>query len=258
LTPLRFTNAEVVALLLGIRTAAAAADAALAPAARSAMARLESVMTPRARERAHALADALVEDPRRGTRADDASPPDSEVVLQLAEAIHACERVRLHYASPSSGSTSRDVDPYGLVRLKHWYLAAHCHLRGGLRTFRLDRIRRLDRDGPRFQRPDGFDAFAAVTSSIALAPFPGTVSCRVRLATDLETARRKVPPDAIVLEPYEDGVLLSTYCPADELAGLALQLLRLPWRIEIIEPDALRDALRAVAARALELAEPPA
>jgi hypothetical protein len=95
-----------------------------------------------------------------------------------------------------------------------------------------------------------------VTSSIALAPFPGTVPCRVRLATDLESARRRVPPDAIVLEPYGDGVLLSTHHPLGELVGLALNLLRLPWRIEVIEPDALRDALRAVAARALEVAEP--
>jgi predicted DNA-binding transcriptional regulator YafY len=257
LAPLRFTNAELVALLLGVRTMAAAADSAFAPAARSALARLESVMTPRARERAHALADALVEAPLRGSDTDETSPPDSEVVLQLAEAIRACERVRLHYASPASGHTSRDVDPYGLVRLKHWYLAAHCHLRGGLRTFRLDRIRRLDRDGPRFRRPDGFDAFAAVTSSIALAPFPGTVMCRVRLATDLEQARRAVPPDATVLEPDGDGVLLSTRYPAGDLADFALYMLRLPWRFDIIEPGALRDAFRAVAARALEVAEPP-
>lgn len=81
--------------------------------------------------------------------------------------------------------------------------------------------------------------------------------CRVRLATDLESARRRVPPDAVVLEPCEGGVLLSTYCPADGLVGLALQLLRLPWPIDIIGPDALRDALRSVAARALEVAEPP-
>jgi predicted DNA-binding transcriptional regulator YafY len=245
-----------VALLLGMRRVAAADDEVLAPAARSALKRLEAVMTPRARERSHALVDALVDAPadREGDRAP---PPDAEVVLQLAEAIRAGERVRLHYASPASGHTSRDVDPYGLVRLKHWYLAAHCHLRGGLRTFRLDRIRHLDRNGPTFARPEGFDAFAAVTSSIALAPFPGTVVCRVRIATDLESARRAVPPDATVLEPDGDGVLLSTRYPPDELEILALYLLRLPWGLEILEPAELRDALRAVAARAFHIAGPP-
>jgi hypothetical protein len=96
-----------------------------------------------------------------------------------------------------------------------------------------------------------------VVASIALAPFPGTVVCRVRLATDLEAARRAVPPDATVLEPDGDGVLLSTRHPAEDLEILALHVLRLPWRVEVLEPVALRDTLRAVAARALALAGSP-
>jgi predicted DNA-binding transcriptional regulator YafY len=252
LAPLRFTNAELVALQLGIRSIADTADVTLAAAARSALGRLESVMTPRARERAHALAAALSMAPGSG---DEESPPDAELVFEVAEAIRACERIRLHYASPSSGHTSRDVDPYGLVRLRHWYLAAHCHLRNALRTFRLDRIRRLERDGPRFERPAGFDAFAAVAASIALAPYPGTVVCRLWLDTDLASARRAVPPDETVLEPHGDGVLLSTRYPDDHLERFALFVLRLPWRVEIIEPAGLREALRAVATRALVLAD---
>ncbi len=255
LAPLRFTNAELVALRLGVRTVAARHEPALARAARSAQTRLESVMTPRARTRVQALDAALSEEPSGEHEPCEGGPVDPDAVLQLAEAIQAGQRVTLHYTSPSSGNTVRSIDPYGLVRLEHWYLAAHCHLRGGLRTFRLDRIRRLERTPHTFTRPDGFDAFATVTASLALAPWPGTVLCRVRIAVDLARARGAVPPQAVVLEPDGDGVLLSTRYPVDELDGLALHLLWLPWPLEVREPPALRRALRSVAERALALAE---
>ena len=255
LAPLRFTNAELVALRLGVRTVAARHEPALTAAARSAQTRLESVMTPRARARVQALDAALSEEPPGERASCEGGAVDADVVLQLAEAIRAGQRVTLHYTSPSSGNTVRSIDPYGLVRLEHWYLAAHCHLRDDLRTFRLDRVRRLERTPHTFVRPDGFDAFAAVAASLALAPWPGTVLCRVRIAVDLARARGAVPPQAVVLEPAGDGVLLSTRYPVDELDNLALHLLRLPWPLEVREPPALRRALRSVAERALALAE---
>lgn len=262
LAPLRFTDAELVALRLGARTVAAVPDAALARAATSALGRLESVMTPRARARAHALAASLADAPQglQPTPSDDvleARPVDADMVLRLAEAIRARERVTLRYASPGSGETARTVDPYGLVRLQRWYLAAHCHLRGALRTFRLDRIRQLARHAERFTPPDGFDAFAAVTASLALAPWPDSVICRVWVAADLEAVRRMVPPQAVVVEPKTHGVTLTSRVPTADLERLAVHLLGLPWRLEVHEPAALRDAFRRVAKRARTLASSP-
>ena len=259
LAPLRFTDAELVALQLGARTVAAAPDAAVARAATSALGRLESVMTPRARARAQALATSLAEAPKGQLAAPydaalEAGPVDSDVVLQLAEAIRARERVTLRYASPGSGETTRAVEPYGLVRLQRWYLAAHCHLRGALRTFRLDRIRHLARRAESFTPPDGFDAFAVVTASLALAPWPDSVVCRVWVEADLEAVRRSVPPQAVVLEPQAHGVVLTSRFAEAELERLAVHLLALPWRMEIREPAALHDAFRHVADRARALA----
>ncbi len=262
LAPLRFTDAELVALRLGARTLVAAPDPALARAATSALGRLESVMTPRARVRAQALAAALAEAPPDllsvpPASALEAGPVDSDLVLQLAEAIRTRERVTLRYASPGSGETTRAVDPYGLVRLQRWYLAAHCHLRGELRTFRLDRTRQLTRRAETFTPPDGFDAFAAVTASLALAPWPDSVICRVWVEANLDVARRAVPPQAVVLEPQAHGVILTSRFPAAGLEHLAVHLLGLPWRMEIHEPTALRDAFCRVADRARALASTP-
>jgi proteasome accessory factor B len=64
----------------------------------------------------------------------------------LWAAISARKSVTLEYFSPRSGEvTNRRVDPYGLaLRRGVWALAGHCHLRGGLRTFFVHRMRRLE------------------------------------------------------------------------------------------------------------------
>jgi predicted DNA-binding transcriptional regulator YafY len=252
LAPLRFTDTELLALLLGIRSLTPSRDAALASAAGSARKRLETVLTPRARARAEALDRALAAPPP--VDADRApTPADSERVLELAEAIHARRRVTLRYGSPDGRETVRDVDPYGLVRLGPWYVAAHCHLRADIRTFRVDRIRSLIPTGATFELPPGFDAFTVVAASIARAPAPGSIVCRVRIATDLDSASRRVPATAVVLEPDPGGVLLSVRAFPDELESIALHLLRLPWPLEVLDPPELREALREVGERALAL-----
>ncbi|HET7578107.1 MAG TPA: YafY family protein [Bacillales bacterium] len=53
--------------------------------------------------------------------------------------------------------SKRRIDPYGLFyRDKYWYVVAHCHLRNGLRTFRVDRILDLSAPGLFFERPSDF------------------------------------------------------------------------------------------------------
>jgi predicted DNA-binding transcriptional regulator YafY len=50
------------------------------------------------------------------------------------------------------------VDPYGLVHhAGEWYLVAHCHKRGDVRTFRIDRIATLTILRTTFEPPASFD-----------------------------------------------------------------------------------------------------
>ena len=52
----------------------------------------------------------------------------------------------------------RLVDPYTLLpHQRSWYLVAHCHLRGEIRIFKVDRIQSLSRTGDRFAFPEDFD-----------------------------------------------------------------------------------------------------
>ncbi|WP_379154750.1 helix-turn-helix transcriptional regulator [Paenibacillus sp. sgz5001063] len=85
-------------------------------------------------------------------------------LAQLLEELEACTadslRVEMDYRKGSgSPSSSRNIDPYGLVLWKgQWYLAGFCHQRQEIRSFRVDRITGVRRTGERFLRPAGFSA----------------------------------------------------------------------------------------------------
>lgn len=60
---------------------------------------------------------------------------------ELAEALSGRARLQLRYVSAYQVETVREVEPLEVMPLGDYlYLRAYCHLRGGERTFRLDRI----------------------------------------------------------------------------------------------------------------------
>lgn len=87
----------------------------------------------------------------------------------ISTAVAARKRLTLTYES--GGRTSeRTVNPYAAVYVGgNWQLVGHCHLRGLPRTFRVDRIRRVElapRPGtPDFERPANFSVHTYVQRS---------------------------------------------------------------------------------------------
>ena len=128
-----------------------------------------------------------------------------------------------------------------------------CHLRQGLRSFRLDRVEAVQPLELHFERPADFDALAHVTASIAT--LPRAFAVQVLLRTDLARARREVFPALGVLEPTAQGVRLSGQ--TEDLPWFARELARLPFDFEVLAPPALREALEACAQRLLTLARGP-
>jgi predicted DNA-binding transcriptional regulator YafY len=172
------------------------------------------------------------------------SPPhDNRTLGALCEAAQTETRVRLRYRSRPGEETEREFDAYGLAyRSGCWYVVGWCHLRRGLRSFRLDRVMSVRPGERRFSRPEGFDALAHVTVSVAM--LKRAFSVEVLLMTDLQTAQRELFPAAGVLEWTGDGVLLRG--EVDSLPWFARELARLPFAFAIRRPASLRRALRAV------------
>jgi len=92
---------------------------------------------------------------------------ESDAVRVVEEAIHQQHRVHVSYWTPDGSTTERDVDPYMLWYADgRLYLVGWCHLRGGVRTFLIDRLRRVEILDIPFDADPGFDPHAFTGSGL--------------------------------------------------------------------------------------------
>lgn len=242
LPPMLFHDEEALALSVGLLASEALGLGALSPGVASARAKLERVLPARLRQRARATGDAVrLELPHGGPAADAAH------VALLAGAVDERRRVRLDYRTADGSITERELDPYGVAwRSGRWYVVGRCHLRRGIRSFRVDRIRSARRLAEGFERPDGFDVLEHLASS--LATLPRAHVAEILLHATPEEARRELFAAFGTLELAPGGTLLRV--TADDLDWVARELARLPFDFEIRSPSELRARL-ATHARAL-------
>lgn len=241
LPPMLFTDDEALALALGLLAARGLGLTGAAPAVASAQAKLERVMPPKLKRRVRAVDETVQLELARPI-----SQADNNALASLSTAAQMRLRVHMRYHD-----AERDVDPYGLAyRAGCWYAVGWCHLRRGLRSFRLDRIESVRVLETPFTRPPDFDALKHLTFSVATIPRKHAVE--VVLHTDLDTARRELFPTIGIVEPHDRGVLLRGQC--DDLKWFARELARLPFPFTIESPRALRTALGKVGRELLAIA----
>jgi predicted DNA-binding transcriptional regulator YafY len=243
LPPMMFTDDEALALSVGLLAARGLGLAAAAPAVASAQAKLERVMPANINRRVRAVSETVTLELSRPT-----PPGDNAALVALSAAAQTRTRVTMRYRTARRVETERQFDPYGLAyRNGCWYVAGMCRLRGGLRSFRLDRVQSVLPLPVRFARPADFDALAHL--NLSLATLPRAFAVEVLLATDMESARRRLFPAAGVLEWAPAGVLL--HSQVDDLDWFARELARLPCDFAVRQPAELRQAVAAHARRLL-------
>ena len=120
-----------------------------------------------------------------------------------------------------------------------------CHLRGSLRSFRLDRISGIKTVEAAFSCPDGFDALAHIMQ--AIATLPRKYPFELLLNTNIETAQREVFDVLGVLEADKDGILLRG--SVDDLDWLARQLSVFSFGFMVRQPRELKEALKRHSAK---------
>jgi predicted DNA-binding transcriptional regulator YafY len=234
--PMMFTDEEALGLALGLLAARTLGLVGAAPAAEGALAKLERVMPEALRGRVRNLEETV-----SVAIARPATLADSETLLTLAAAVGERRRVRLRYRSGWAGESDRAVDPYGVMQREgYWYAAGHCHLRGGMRLFRLDRVLEAEMLDDTFARPAGLESPGAVLSAVANTP-GDEWSVEVLLETRAEDARWQLPSIGFALEQAEGGTLLR--CSTWSLDWIARVLAGLDCSFIVRLPDELRDAL---------------
>jgi predicted DNA-binding transcriptional regulator YafY len=247
LPPMMFTDEEALALSVGLLAARSLALSGAAPAVASAQAKLERVMPANLKRRVRAIDETVALDLSR-----HAASAGSDALIALSAAAQGRKRVAMHYRAAQRDETEREFDPYGLAfRGGRWYVVGMCHLRGGLRSFRLDRVQSVRALETEFTRPENFDALGHLAFSIAT--MPRTHAIEVLLKTELQVAQRELFSSLGILEQASEGVLLRAQ--ADNLDWFARELSRLPFDFEIRRPLELREALSRCAVRMQRLAQ---
>ena len=231
--PLRLTAAEGCSLLLGIRALRESGIAPFDSAMQSSERKLLAALGRDANE-AQSLATSTV-----------VAEPDAAVATHLRTLVSSArqrQRVEIDYVSASRHqSEHRPVDPYGIVHhAGEWYFVGHCHKRGDVRTFRIDRIASLKTTGERFDRPADFD-LEAYRRERLYVPSADAVTVRVQLDPLAVTRIGANWPVGEVTVQDDGSAELLVDCEGFEwVTGWVLNLGRHAW---IVGPDEARKAM---------------
>jgi predicted DNA-binding transcriptional regulator YafY len=245
LPPLMFNEGEIVAVVLGLMLAR---QMGMAPSlgSESALAKIERVLPDALSQRVRALEQTLVFD------LPEYDPFPDERVSLFSTAAYELRQLWIAYAARSSPPSERVIDVYGLVHhTGYWYAAAYCHLRADLRTFRLDRVMDARLLPTTFTPPPDFDALDYLLR--AIATMPDTWEIDLILHTTLVEARSHIPRDVGVVEESDGQVHMRGRMSS--LDWMARFLLGTGIRFTILQPDALRGALRELGEEALKIAD---
>jgi predicted DNA-binding transcriptional regulator YafY len=158
LPPVSFSVDEATMLLLGADSAAQNFDAQYRDAAASAGRKIEAVLSEKLRGEVEYLRGNIA----FVAPATLASGKSASFLPQLRRAIIERRTVRFDYHTRYSqdgrdARNTREADPYAMLHYGgSWYLIGHCHLRKGVRNFRLDRMTELRLLDKTFNRPPNF------------------------------------------------------------------------------------------------------
>lgn len=227
--PLRFTPSELRGLYLACRALAELSGAAASSSLYSAMEKIGRAL------------GLEVEGAPDVERSLEFGSPSTEKE-KLAELVRACEGrlwVEMEYYSYGRDEiTRRRVGPLSLeFGAGHWYLRAWDEKSGESRVFRVDRIKELEVTSEEFE-PRGEEEAGAAAAEVRDA---GEIEVRLRFAPSLAAWAREQP---IFSSLQEDGEGLECTLRTDRLSWLGRELLRYGTRVEVLEPEELKEELR--------------
>lgn len=156
----------------------------------------------------------------------------------------------------STQADARRIHPYAVKEFeKRWYIVAYSEEAKGLRTYAMDRVVAVEPTGEHFQMPKGFDVDALFEASYGIyLPEPGQKPQLVKIRT---TEREAAYLEDLPLHPSQlrtgptEFVLRVIPNP-----GFVMELLRHGDRLEVLEPQELRQTLKEEFKKAYHIYEP--
>jgi predicted DNA-binding transcriptional regulator YafY len=229
--PLVLSPEEAVACFLGLSLVEEIWGQLYRSATLGALAKLENLLPDEQRQE--------VAWARRSLLATGLHRSDQQALAATLEKLRRATRerrqVHLHYQGQAT--TSRNVDPYALVhRSGWWYVIGYCHLRDGLRTFRIDRIKNLSILETGFDLPADFDLQAYLAAIPQQEP---AIHARLRFTPGFAGFVRSNQTFWEDLEEQPDGSVVAGF-HAPDLEWAASTALAYGPAVEVLEPPELR------------------
>lgn len=250
LTGLSTAEAEALSLA-GLGQAAAALG--MGEDAATARLKMMAALPPASGEGARRIAERFYLDPAPWYHRAEAVAE----LPALAQAVWRDRRIRLRYESWSEVVT-REIDPLGLaVKGGLWYLVGA--MGGSVRTYRVSSIQKLEILDETARRPAYFN-LAAYWNEWAGAFEARLLGARARVRLSPEGRRILRATSSLAADHVEATARLygpdgwvEAELPFETPDYSARQLLRLGAEVEVLEPQALREAVRNEARRVADI-----
>jgi predicted DNA-binding transcriptional regulator YafY len=200
---------------------------------------------------------ALGEDPmEQGLQVAATAGDDSDVARKVSKAIVARRMIELEYYKENEDQLSpRRVEPYALTNGREgWYVASYDPERGGVRHFRLDRIKHVDVTDEKFEPRPEVDPAAEVDGWLRTGEVPASATARVWVSPERARWAREARR---VVEEWSDGsvVVELSFAGVD---WLVREILKEAGDAAVLEPEDAREAVRGAVARLREANAAPA
>jgi predicted DNA-binding transcriptional regulator YafY len=200
---------------------------------------------------------ALGEDPmEQGLQVAPTAGDDSDVARLVSNAIVARRMIELDYYKENEDElAARTVEPYALTNGREgWYVASYDPDRGGVRHFRLDRIKRVLVTDRTFEPRPEVDPAGEVDGWLRTGEVPASATARVWVSPERARWAREARR---VVEEWSDGAVIVELSFAG-VDWLVREILREAGDAAVLEPEDAREAVRAAVARLREANAAPA
>jgi predicted DNA-binding transcriptional regulator YafY len=200
---------------------------------------------------------ALGEDPmEQGLQVAPTAGDDSDVARLVSNAIVARRIIELDYYKENEDElAARTVEPYALTNGREgWYVASYDPDRGGVRHFRLDRIKRVLVTDRTFEPRPEVDPAGEVDGWLRTGEVPASATARVWVSPERARWAREARR---VVEEWSDGAVIVELSFAG-VDWLVREILKEAGDAAVLEPEDAREAVRAAVARLREANAAPA
>ena len=247
LPPLTFTAMEALALVMAVLDGHHDLTDPDDPSG-AALSKIMRGLPPAVAAQAETVSRAAAAAPDRS-----AVRPDPATTAALVDACAQRRRVRVEYRSEAGSDRTMEVEPWTVVvRHGRWYLLCRSRTEDALRTYRVDRVRRVELLRSTFRAPPDLDPVRALEEHLATG---WEYEADVLIDAPVDLVRRRLTAALGRIEPADRDTTRLRGTTSNP-AWYAEQLASVPWPFRILESAELRLAASTIGQRLLDSAGP--